>query len=80
MTVQERAKALIFPLAATLTLGLAPFAPMPHFFEKISWIMSGRALAPIDVFDLVMHGAPWVWLGLAVIRFFLSISQRAPAK
>jgi hypothetical protein len=47
---------------ASLTLGLAPFVPQPHVVEKLRWLATGRALAPIDMFDLVLHGAPWLWL------------------
>jgi len=45
-----------------LTLGLAPFVPQPHFFEKISMLFAGTLKKPIDWFDLFMHGAPWVVL------------------
>ncbi len=57
------------PLLASLTLGLAPFAPEPHVVEKLRWVASGGAgMAPIDVFDLVLHGAPWVWLLVTALR------------
>jgi len=44
-----------------LTLGLAPFAP-PHIVEKLQMLFSGKLVKPIDWFDLVMHGAPWMVL------------------
>ena len=50
------------PLVAALTLGLAPFLPEPHLAEKVRWLATGEGLATIDLFDLVLHGAPWVWL------------------
>ncbi|MCL4819564.1 MAG: RND transporter [Vicinamibacteria bacterium] len=59
---------LLLPALACLTLGLAPYAPMPHVVEKLLWLFRGQSFAPIDVFDLVMHGAPWAWLALAVVR------------
>jgi len=59
---------LTLPLAASLTLGLAPFFPEPHLVEKLGWIYHGRPFRPIDVFDLFLHGAPWVWLGIALWR------------
>jgi hypothetical protein len=43
------------------TLGLAPFTP-PHVWEKLVMLANGTLSAPIDVFDLVMHGAPWLVL------------------
>lgn len=46
-----------------LTLGLAPFKP-PHIWEKLNMLMSGTLSAPADIFDLLMHGAPWVLLML----------------
>jgi hypothetical protein len=58
---------LLFPLLAALTLGLAPFTPEPHIVEKIRWIFIGKSLAPIDVFDVIMHGAPWIWLGWTLV-------------
>lgn len=59
---------LIVPALASLTLGLAPFVPMPHVAEKLSWLVRGQAFQPIDVFDLLMHGAPWLWLAVEVAR------------
>ncbi len=44
-----------------LTLGLAPFAP-PHIVEKVSMLIKGKLVRPIDWFDLVLHGTPWVIL------------------
>lgn len=53
----------LLALLATLTLGLAPFVPEPHFFGKVRWVLGGaEGMKPMDWFDLVMHGAPWVWL------------------
>jgi len=47
---------------ACLTLGLAPFFPEPHIVEKIRMLFKGTLSRPIDWFDMVMHGAPWVLL------------------
>lgn len=44
-----------------LTLGLAPFRP-PHIVEKISMLFQGRLVRPIDWFDLILHGIPWIVL------------------
>lgn len=51
----------------SLTLGLAPFTP-PHVVEKLSMLAAGRLVRPIDQFDLVMHGAPWLVLFYAIGR------------
>ncbi len=46
-----------------LTLGLAPYFPEPHFWGKLRWVAGGaRGMAPIDWFDLVFHGLPWLLL------------------
>ena len=49
------------PIVLSLTLGLAPFAP-PHLFEKLQMLARGRLSRPIDGFDLVLHGTPWLLL------------------
>lgn len=54
----------------SLLLGLAPFVPEPHVLEKIKMLFSGNLVKPIDIFDLLMHGTPWVLLGLKTIRHF----------
>ena len=55
-------------LIACASLGLAPFAPVPHVVEKVGMLFRGQLVRPIDWFDLVMHGAPWALLvGKAVV-------------
>lgn len=65
-------RALAMPLVASLTLGLAPFAPEPHLVGKIRWVAGGaEGMALVDWGDLLMHGAPWLWLlytGLTLLR------------
>lgn len=54
-------------LLASLTLGLAPFAP-PHIIGKVKWVLGGAVgMQPMDWFDLVLHGTPWVLLLGALI-------------
>ena len=60
---------LVIALLTTLTLGLAPFFPEPHFFGKVRWVLGGaHGMKPMDWFDLFMHGAPWVWLVFELIK------------
>ena len=60
---------LVLALIATLSLGLAPFVPEPHFFGKVRWVLGGaNGMKPMDWFDLVMHGAPWVWLAFEIVK------------
>jgi len=49
-----------------LTLGLAPYKP-PHIVEKLTMLVQGKLVRPIDWFDLVLHGTPWVLLILKLI-------------
>jgi hypothetical protein len=49
-------------VVAALTLGLAPFVPEPHVWEKLKLLAAGDLVRPIDIFDLVLHATPWVLL------------------
>jgi len=61
---------LALPILACLTLGLAPYLPEPHLVGKLRWVAGGATgMAPLDWGDLLMHGAPWVWLLVAGIRW-----------
>jgi hypothetical protein len=53
---------LLLLVVICLTLGLAPFTPEPHLLEKLRMLTAGELVRPIDISDLVMHGAPWVLL------------------
>ncbi len=65
-------------ILACLTLGLAPFLPEPHLVEKVRWVANGaEGMRPIDWFDLVLHGSPWiVLLGLLVYDAIRGILRR----
>jgi hypothetical protein len=58
-------------VVAALALGLAPFSPEPHLVEKLRMLVNGDLRRPLDIFDLLMHGALpvyvlWRLLGLAL--------------
>lgn len=53
-----------------LTLGLAPFTPQPHLVEKVTLLYQGELRAPIDIFDLIFHGSPFVLLLLKTLFYF----------
>ena len=55
----------------TLFLGFAPFVPEPHLQEKFRLLMQGSLKKPLDIFDLLMHGAPFVLLTLRLITSFI---------
>lgn len=53
---------------AALTLGLAPFVPEPHIWEKLRMLVAGQLVRPIDIFDLALHAAPWIVLAAKMVR------------
>ncbi len=57
----------IFALIA-LTLGLAPFLPEPHVWQKLNMLVSGELTRPVDIFDLLLHGTPWLLLSIKLVR------------
>jgi hypothetical protein len=55
-------------IIACLTLGLAPFFPEPHVWEKIKMLFAGELTRPIDIFDFILHGIPWLLLIMKLIK------------
>jgi hypothetical protein len=51
---------------ACLSLGLAPFLPEPHLIEKLRMLATASLSQPIDILDLLMHGAPFMVAALKV--------------
>jgi hypothetical protein len=58
-------------ILAALTLGLAPFLPEPHIWEKLKMLAAGELVKPIDWFDLALHAAPWLLLIAKLVRMAL---------
>ena len=57
---------------ASFTLGLAPFVPEPHLLGKLKWIAGGAVgMGPMDWFDVLLHGTPWILLTLALLFKFV---------
>lgn len=52
----------------SLILGLAPFTPTPHLFEKINMLITSNLNKPIDILDLIMHASPIVLLVMKIGR------------
>jgi len=65
---------LITLLIIALLLGLAPFTPEPHLWEKLKMLVAGELVKPLDIFDLFLHGTPVVLLLLKLTRFRKSTS------
>jgi len=60
MTVINNWKLVVL---ACLTVGLAPYAPEPHIWGKLRWVVGGAVgMKHIDWLDLLMHGFPWLLL------------------
>lgn len=55
-------------LIISLALGLAPFVPEPHLWQKLKMLVDGSLVKPIDIFDLLMHGTPVLLLALKLYR------------
>jgi len=67
-TPKKKTSTILRYLIYSLTLGLAPFYPEPHIVGKLRWLLGGAVgMQPMDWFDLVLHGAPWVLLIGAII-------------
>ena len=60
---------------AALTLGLAPFAPEPHLVEKLRMLVAGSLVRPVDIFDLALHGVPWLLLLAKLVRLAMTRDQ-----
>lgn len=60
-----------------LTIGLAPFVPEPHLLGKLKWVAGGAVgMQPMDWFDLLMHGFPYVLLiRLIILKFIKKDNQ-----
>lgn len=59
-------------IVMALTLGLAPFYPEPHIWGKLKWLAGGAVgMQPMDWFDLLLHGFPWILLMVATVQFIV---------
>ena len=67
MTIIDRISWPIVVLLC-LTLGLAPFVPEPHIWEKLKMLAAGTLRRPADIFDLFFHAWPWVLLAAKLAR------------
>ena len=67
MTLIDKIPLQTFVLAS-LTLGLAPFVPEPHVWEKLKMLVAGDLARPIDIVDLLFHGLPWALLAVKLAR------------
>lgn len=59
----------------TIFLGLAPFMPEPHLWEKLKMLVAGDLGKPIDIFDLIFHIAPALVLLAKIYRHKTKLDQ-----
>jgi len=59
---------------AALVLGLAPFVPEPHLWQKLKMLTAGTLTRPIDIFDLAMH------LSMPLLLVFKLVRMARPEK
>ncbi|HHS89138.1 MAG TPA: RND transporter [Rhodobacteraceae bacterium] len=62
---------LSIAILAAATLGLAPFFPEPHIVEKLRMLKAGTLKRGLDIFDLLLHLAPFVVLAAKLVRIAL---------
>ena len=66
-------------IAAAGLLGLAPFRPEPHLVEKLRMLANGQLVRPLDIFDLLLHGAPFLLIvGKLLLGRKKAITPRRP--
>jgi len=60
-----------------LTIGLTPYFPVPHSYEKLKWLMEGgNGMEMLDYFDLVFHNLPWAYLIISTVVWFKKKRQK----
>ena len=63
----DRLPLFSFGVIAVL-LAFAPFLPQPHLLEKLIMLASGELTKLVDIFDLLLHGAPITLFVIKLIR------------
>jgi len=59
-------------ILAAIFMGLAPFVPQPHLWEKLNMLVNGSLTKSVDMFDLLWHSALPI---LVVIKVVLARRQ-----
>ncbi len=57
-------------IVTVVTMGLAPYKPEPHVWEKLNMLMAGTLSRPLDIGDFFLHVTPWLLLILKTLREF----------
>lgn len=53
---------------AAIFMGLAPFQPQPHLWEKLNMLAAGELTRPLDIFDLFWHSALPILVVLKIVQ------------
>ena len=53
---------------AAIFLGLSPFVPEPHLWQKLKMLVAGDLVKPLDMFDMLFHAAPALLLIAKISR------------
>jgi hypothetical protein len=60
----------------SIVIGLAPYYPLPHSYEKLKWLLEGgNDMLLLDYFDLISHNLPWLYLIGSIIYFYRKKSE-----
>jgi hypothetical protein len=66
-------------LLLCVTIGLTPYYPIPHSYEKLKWLIDGaNDMLLLDYFDLIFHNLPWLYLIGAVVYFYKKKAETKP--
>lgn len=64
------------PLSALVLVAIlfavAPPSPEPHLLQKLKMLAAGTLTTPLDIFDLLFHGAPLV---LVIAKIYRMITR-----
>lgn len=71
---------LLWMVPIALWLGVAPGVPEPHLVEKLRMLSQGSLQKPIDIFDLLLHGAPLCLLAIRLVRIWLNRKHRTQTR
>ena len=65
---------LVPMILAAIFMGLAPFVPQPHLWEKLNMLVNGNLVRPLDMFDLLWHSALPILVVLKIV-----MARRVPS-
>lgn len=54
-------------IVAAIMMGVMPVFPEPHLTEKLRMLFQGSLTRPIDIFDLLWHSWPLIWIALRLL-------------